>query len=80
MPSAADLPGYEVLHVDVPSKTNPYGLRGVGEGGTLGPAASITNAVVDALAPFGVEVDDLPVSPQRVFEALHDRERKRQKP
>jgi aerobic carbon-monoxide dehydrogenase large subunit len=70
MPSAADLPGYEVHHVDVPSETNPYGLRGVGEGGTLGPAAAIANAVSDALGPLGVEVDHLPVSPRRVFELL----------
>ena len=73
LPSAADLPGYEVHHCDVPSATNPYGLRGVGEGGTLGPGAAVANAVADAL---GVEVNDLPVSPQRVWRWLVDHERK----
>ncbi len=67
MPSAADLVSYEVHHCDVPSVTNPYGVRGVGEGGTLGPGAAVANAVADAL---GVEVNDLPVTPERVHELL----------
>ncbi len=67
MPSAADLPSYEVHHCDLPSSTNPYGVRGVGEGGTLGPGAAVANAVSDAL---GVEVNDLPVSPERVYQWL----------
>ena len=69
MPSAADLPPYEVHHCDVASTTNPYGLRGVGEGGTLGPAAAVANAVADAL---GVEVNDLPVTPQRIYQWLRE--------
>jgi carbon-monoxide dehydrogenase large subunit len=71
MPSAADLPSYEVHHCDVPSATNPYGVRGVGEGGTLGPGAAVANAVADAL---GVEVNHLPVTPARIHHLLIDDE------
>lgn len=70
VPSAADLPGYEVHRVDAPSATNPHGVRGVGEGATLGPGAAVANAVCDALAPFGIEVYDLPVTPERLFALL----------
>jgi carbon-monoxide dehydrogenase large subunit len=71
VPSAADLPSYEVHHCDVPSATNPYGVRGVGEGGTLGPGAAVANAVADAL---GVEVNHLPVTPERVYHWLIESE------
>jgi carbon-monoxide dehydrogenase large subunit len=71
VPSAADLPSYEVHHCDVPSATNPYGVRGVGEGGTLGPGAAVANAVADAL---GVEVNHLPVTPGRVHQLLTESE------
>ncbi len=67
MPSAADLPSYEVHHCDSPSATNPYGVRGVGEAGTLGPGAAVANAVADAL---GVEVNHLPVTPARIHQWL----------
>ncbi|HEY3237941.1 MAG TPA: molybdopterin cofactor-binding domain-containing protein, partial [Acidimicrobiia bacterium] len=73
VPSAADLPSYEVHHCDVPSATNPYGVRGVGEGGTLGPGAAVANAVADAL---GVEVNHLPVTPARVYQWLLESEAK----
>ncbi len=45
---------------------NLLGVRGVGEGGTLGPAAALANAVADALSPFGAEANDLPLTPARV--------------
>jgi carbon-monoxide dehydrogenase large subunit len=44
-------------------------VRGVGEGGTLGPAAALANAVADALAPFGVEASELPLTPARLWAA-----------
>ena len=66
MPSAAELPGFELEHIEDPAD-NYTGARGVGEGGTLGAAAALSNAVSDAL---GVEVDALPLSPAAVFEAL----------
>jgi carbon-monoxide dehydrogenase large subunit len=68
MPTAGVLPSFETEHVEEPA-ANLAGVRGVGEGGTLGPAAVLANAVADALAPFGVEPTELPLSPARVWSA-----------
>jgi len=62
MPTAADLPSFELDYLETPSPVTPFGIKGVGEGGTIAAAAAITNAVCDALAPFGVELDRLPVT------------------
>jgi carbon-monoxide dehydrogenase large subunit len=51
---------------------NLAGVRGVGEGGTLGPAAVLANAVTDALAPLGIEVNELPLMPARLGRARRD--------
>ncbi len=68
LPTAADLPPIEVEHVEIPAE-NLLGVRGVGEGGTLGPAAALANAVSDALAPLGIEVNALPIVPDRLWDA-----------
>ena len=69
LPTSLDIPAFELGHIVEPAN-NAVGVRGVGEGGTLGSAAVIANAVSDAL---GIEINDLPVSPSRVWEALaHD--------
>jgi aerobic carbon-monoxide dehydrogenase large subunit len=68
LPTAAGLPRFETDHVEEPA-ANLAGVRGVGEGGTLGPAAAIANAVADALASFGVEPVDLPLTPARLWAA-----------
>ncbi|HEV3364547.1 MAG TPA: molybdopterin cofactor-binding domain-containing protein, partial [Acidimicrobiia bacterium] len=65
MPSAAELPSLELDHLEDPAD-NATGARGVGEGGTLGAAAALANAISDAL---GTEVDDLPLSPEAVHRA-----------
>jgi carbon-monoxide dehydrogenase large subunit len=70
VPSAAELPSFETIHVDEPSATNPLGVRGVGEGGTLGPPAAIANAVADALRDLGVETNELPLSPEAVHRLI----------
>lgn len=67
MPTSAEIPELVISHVAQPA-ANPLGVRGVGEGGTLGPNAVLAGAVHDAL---GIEIDTLPVSPSRVWEALH---------
>ena len=69
LPTAASIPALEVDHIEVPAD-NLAGVRGVGEGGTLGPAAALANAVADALAPLGAEVDDLPLTSARVRGAI----------
>ena len=68
LPTAGVLPKFETEHVEELA-ANLAGVRGVGEGGTLGPAAVLANAVADALSPFGVEPTELPLSPARVWSA-----------
>jgi len=70
MPRADDMPPLEVVHLDFPSPINPLGIKGVGESGVISPAAAVANAVEDALADYGVEVDRPPVTAARVFELL----------
>jgi aerobic carbon-monoxide dehydrogenase large subunit len=70
LPTAAETPEFALAHVDVPSPLNPLGVKGLGEGGAIGPPAAIANAVDDALADLGVVVRTCPLSPSRVRELL----------
>jgi carbon-monoxide dehydrogenase large subunit len=70
VPTAADLPRFELDHLETPSPVTPLGIKGVGEGGTIGAAAAVANAIADALAPFGVEIDRLPITAESVWRAL----------
>jgi carbon-monoxide dehydrogenase large subunit len=70
VPTAADIPEVELHHTAVPSPVTTFGVRGVGEIGTIPPGAAIANAVCDALAGEGVELTALPVTPERVWRAL----------
>ncbi len=69
LPTATDVPAFELGHVNDPAD-NATGARGVGEGSTLGVAAAVANAVADALAPWGVETNELPLTPARIHAAL----------
>jgi carbon-monoxide dehydrogenase large subunit len=71
LPRADALPSFVTELSEVPSTSNPLGLRGGGEGGTTPALAAVVNAVVDALAEFGVEHLDMPVTPERVWRAIH---------
>jgi carbon-monoxide dehydrogenase large subunit len=73
VPTAADLPPMELLHTEVASPVTPFGIRGVGEVGTIPPGAAVANAICDALADFGVELSTLPITPESVWRALADR-------
>ena len=53
-----------------PSPVNPLGIKGVGEAGTIGATPAIANAVLDALAPLGITHLDLPMTPERVWQAI----------
>ena len=75
IPTAAAVPPLETLHIEEPA-ANLLGVRGVGEGGTLGPAAVLANAVADALSPLGVEPDELPLSASRVWAACRAGQRR----
>ena len=70
LPRADEMPPLQVVHLDSPSAINPLGIKGVGESGVIAPAAAVANAVEDALADYGVEIDRPPVTAARVFELL----------
>ncbi|MXW41809.1 MAG: xanthine dehydrogenase family protein molybdopterin-binding subunit [Acidimicrobiia bacterium] len=70
MPSAADLPSFEVYNTETASPLNPLGAKGIGESGTIGSTPAIHNAVVDALSHLGVSHVDMPTTPERIWKAL----------
>jgi carbon-monoxide dehydrogenase large subunit len=70
VPSAAELPRWELDRTETPSPTNPLGVKGVGEAGAIAAPAAVMNAVVDALAEDGVPDVPMPATPERVWRAL----------
>ena len=71
-PSAADLPSWEAVEMETPTPLNALGAKGIGESGTIGATPAVHNAVVDALAPFGVRAVDLPANGENVWRALQE--------
>ena len=69
LPIASDMPAIRIVHQHSPSPLNPLGVKGVGEGGAVAPPAAIANAVCDALAAFGVEINATPISPEQLARA-----------
>ena len=69
-PTAGDLPPMELHHLETLSPATLTGAKGLGEGGTIGAPAAILNAINDALSPFGVSIDEVPATPQRIRAAL----------
>lgn len=72
IPRASDIPEYVMGATATPSPSNPMGVKGVGEAGTIGAAPAIANAVVDALSPLGIRHLDMPFTPERVWRAIRD--------
>jgi carbon-monoxide dehydrogenase large subunit len=72
VPSAAELPFFRTSHTVTPTPRNPLGAKGIGESGTTGSISAIWNAVVDALAPFGIRHLDPPFTPERVWQAMRN--------
>jgi CO/xanthine dehydrogenase Mo-binding subunit len=70
IPTASDVPPIETAHRETPSPYNPVGLKGVGEAGCIPTGALFAQAVEDALAGFGVEITEIPLSPNRLFELI----------
>jgi carbon-monoxide dehydrogenase large subunit len=66
LPVAGDMPAMTIVHQHSPSPLNPLGVKGVGEGGAVAPPAAVANAVCDALAPFGIEVNATPIRPEQL--------------
>jgi carbon-monoxide dehydrogenase large subunit len=74
LPGAMEMPEVTIAKIleETPTPLNPLGIKGAGEGGSSGAGAAIANAVADALAPLGVSVTALPLSPDRVFEMIRE--------
>ena len=70
LPSAPDVPGCKIIHVETPNPLNPIGVKGAGEGGTIPAPAAIIAAIEDALSPFGVHFAEMPLTPERIVAAL----------
>jgi carbon-monoxide dehydrogenase large subunit len=70
LPGASDVPDIRVLHMETLSPHTEFGMKGIGEGGAVGPPAAIVSAVNDALRGLGVEVHDLPLTPDRILDAI----------
>jgi carbon-monoxide dehydrogenase large subunit len=64
------MPNVEAELEEVPCKTNPLGVKGIGESGTIGAPPTIINALLDALSPLGVDAIDMPATPLRVWETI----------
>ncbi|MEC8532349.1 MAG: xanthine dehydrogenase family protein molybdopterin-binding subunit, partial [Pseudomonadota bacterium] len=70
VPSAVEVPSMDVMHVEAELPGTIGGFRGLGEGGTIGAPACIANAISDALSPLGVEIMELPATPERLFRLI----------
>jgi carbon-monoxide dehydrogenase large subunit len=70
LPTAPDVPDVEIVHIESPCPHNPLGAKGAGEGGTIPAAAAIISAIESALAPFGVEISESPILPDRLCELI----------
>ena len=72
VPAAPDLPHFTTDRTETPSTTNPLGVKGVGEAGTIASTPAVVNAIVDALRPFGVDDVLMACTPERVWRAIND--------
>ncbi len=70
MISAAELPSFEVIHMETPTFVNPLGAKGIGESGTIGSTPAVQSAVVDAVSHLGVKHIDMPATAERVWQAI----------
>jgi len=77
VPKASQLPAFITDHTVTPSPVNPLGVKGVGEAGTIGSTPALVNAVVDALAPFGVRHIDMPCKPEKIWRLMRSAPRGR---
>ncbi len=74
-PTAHEIPPIELHHIETPSANSITKAKGLGEGGCIGAPAAVVNAINDALTPFGVEIDEIPATPQRIRTALRNAEK-----
>src|SRR5439155_1759738 len=76
LPTAGDAPSFEIGHLETPSPLMPGGIKGMGEGGTIGAPAAIANAVADAVAPLGIAITALPIVAEQLTRLPHHPRRK----
>ncbi len=74
VPKAHDIPWFETDRTETPSPVNPLGVKGVGEAGTIGGTPAIANAVIDALAPLGIDHIDMPLNSQKIWRLIQEKE------
>ncbi len=77
VPTASELLPIEVHHIETPSPTTLGGFRGMGEGGTIGAPAAIANAVSDALSHLEIEINEIPITPEKLFRLVREAENAR---
>ena len=70
IPKSTMMPWIETGHTETPSPVNPLGVKGVGEAGTIGASPAMVNSVVDALSPLGVRHLDMPMTPEKIWNAM----------
>jgi aerobic carbon-monoxide dehydrogenase large subunit len=75
LPRASLMPVYQTHRTVTPSPTNPLGVKGVGEAGTIGGTPAVVNAVLDALSPLGIKHLDMPLWPQKIWQAINESNR-----
>jgi carbon-monoxide dehydrogenase large subunit len=71
VPTPVEIPTIEIDHIVTPDPNSLGGVKGIGEGGTLGAPPAVANAVLDALAPFGANPNRMPFTPERILELIH---------
>jgi carbon-monoxide dehydrogenase large subunit len=72
IPGTMEVPSVDVVHMETPPAVSVSGFKGMAEGGTIGSTAAVANAVADALAPLGIEIRELPVTPDRLYRLLKE--------
>ena len=72
LPLATDVPDLELDHLETPSPFNPLGLKGGGESGTIAAPAVVAAAVENALKPLGIQINELPLTPYRLWRILQE--------
>jgi CO/xanthine dehydrogenase Mo-binding subunit len=80
LPTALDVPAVTMRHLETPAPMNPLGIKGVGEAGCIPTGAAFAQAVEDALADYELEVREIPLSPNLLFEMLRDAPRRAPSP
>jgi carbon-monoxide dehydrogenase large subunit len=73
LPLSTDVPDLEVLHMETPSPFNNLGVKGAGESGTIAAPAAVVAAIEDALKPLGIEINEAPLTPYRLWQILQTR-------